>query len=943
MPLWSRVFGSCQIYRLLQVVTSKDHRPDPPETCEAPIRENSVCGLKGLLDSQPRSRLKQAMQKFAKRATKNLSKPFKSSCNRIPANQKVVLEDASTTVVQNIEMEGASSSQKLDSSNNNKHPTTSEILSDSVNQGLSGEPASQVAPSRKEEGFDPQLVDAELQGACDNTQRMRLLGKHATSMASTASNVPVDLAAAEDFETTYLQPLKIINGVLEKIADVWAILVYWTRTNQVIQMHPYTKMALGVLSAASKIIVAQAERDKSIKSLLEQLAEVYHFMTLDDSLSKIESMCGVISKIAQQTLECACFIREYSEMKSFWKRISKNVIAETDDIITQYNDALDGLMQQFCDRTDRDIAIFVQFAGETLDLNGMTYAAGVGLNTMKQCLPGTRKEILSQITDWINDSGDAAKHVMWLSGPAGKGKSAIVHTIANWFEETGGLGSCYCFYCHREADCRHEKIFSTIARDLADHDPGMKRVLANAVKNMTSLKNTTDIVQQWCKLLMETLKKFPGSSVGPVLIVIDVLDESGRVETWQDLLRILAGKLQNTGLPQITELPSNFRILVTSHSLPNIKKGFEGAGHILRLSMDDIRPEAAECDIHAFVSEQLKELLEFQDDHLATLAANSNRLFEWVCLTCKYIKEPEFGSSSMDRFNAVMNRNPGEWKNLLYDMYGFILTEMMPKDKNTPAHKQAMAKFCSVMGQILATTEPLPLVSLNAMQHHFPEDHNHYEVELVIKHMGSLLSGTTNSYTPIRPFIGDFFVERTKGQQCNLAFASLRVMKDGLGFNICDLKLLYLPNSQVTGLSERVKTSIPPHLSFSCRYWATHVQTTDFDDELTKEIRSLFNEKRLMFWIEALGLLDAISDTITMLPLVAKWLKGHSGYEDVQSATMDVQRFMQVFGRMILHSTPHLYLSALPFSLVNCTIATKFMARFSNVLLLRSGETGASD
>jgi hypothetical protein len=66
---------------------------------------------------------------------------------------------------------------------------------------------------------------------------------------------------------------------------------------------------------------------------------------------------------------------------------------------------------------------------------------------------------------------------------------------------------------HREADRRHEKIFSTIARDLADRDPGMKRALADAVKNANSLKNTTDIIQQWRKLLMEPLKKFPASSV----------------------------------------------------------------------------------------------------------------------------------------------------------------------------------------------------------------------------------------------------------------------------------------------------------------------------------------------------------------------------------------------------------------------------------------------
>src|SRR6267154_1260113 len=172
----------------------------------------------------------------------------------------------------------------------------------------------------------------------------------------------------------------------------------------------------------------------------------------------------------------------------------------------------------------------------------MTLAAGAGLDTRKQCLPGTRMEILFQITEWINSIGDDVPRVMWLSGPAGKGKSAIAHTIARWFKDMGRLGSCYCFDRHREADRRHEKIFSTIARNLADHDPEMKRALADAVKNDDSLKSTGDIVQQWHKLVMEPLGKLSGSTAGTVLIVIEV-DKSGGVETRRHLLRILAGKL----------------------------------------------------------------------------------------------------------------------------------------------------------------------------------------------------------------------------------------------------------------------------------------------------------------------------------------------------------------------------------------------------------------
>jgi hypothetical protein len=84
-------------------------------------------------------------------------------------------------------------------------------------------------------------------------------------------------------------------------------------------------------------------------------------------------------------------------------------------------------------------------------------------------------------------------------------------------------------------------------------------------------------------------------------------------------------------------------------------------------------------------------------------------------------------------------------------MYEFILTEIMRKDKHADREIQQtqLATFHSVMGQILSTVEPLPLNSLNAMRSHFPDKNERYAVEVIVEHMGSLLSGTTNSSTPI--------------------------------------------------------------------------------------------------------------------------------------------------------------------------------------------------
>ncbi|KAG2099894.1 uncharacterized protein F5147DRAFT_777206 [Suillus discolor] len=200
-----------------------------------------------LFVQQPRKGFCQSLQKLKNGLTKKLPKHPKRTHNR-------------TTAVQNVDIEGALLSQKsrpLYPSNDNKHLTTSQIPSDSVNQGLSGEPASQATPSGEEEEPDPQLVDVELQGACDGMQSMELLGKHAAPMKSAAGNASASLAVADDFEAAYLQPLKMIGSVLEKIADV----------------HPYAKTVLGMLSAVSKIMIAQAEWDKYTLNLLKKLAD----------------------------------------------------------------------------------------------------------------------------------------------------------------------------------------------------------------------------------------------------------------------------------------------------------------------------------------------------------------------------------------------------------------------------------------------------------------------------------------------------------------------------------------------------------------------------------------------------------------------------------------------------------------------------------------------
>lgn len=114
-------------------------------------------------------------------------------------------------------------------------------------------------------GADPRSA---LQDAQETVKLMTPLSAYVASGQSTVKDSPVDLEAAYNFQDTYLQPLRIFDGVIRTLAEV----------------HPYAKLALSVLSWAAKIILAQADRDTAILGLLQKLGDVYGFITEDKRL-----------------------------------------------------------------------------------------------------------------------------------------------------------------------------------------------------------------------------------------------------------------------------------------------------------------------------------------------------------------------------------------------------------------------------------------------------------------------------------------------------------------------------------------------------------------------------------------------------------------------------------------------------------------------------------
>ena len=434
------------------------------------------------------------------------------------------------------------------------------------------------------------------------------------------------------------------------------------------------------------------------------------------------------------------------------------------------------------------------------------------------------------------------------------------------------------------AEQRDKNIFTTIARDLADRDKQMRRELVAAVHLDTSLKNTTDILQQWKELIMKPALKLSEAMVGPIVIVIDALDESGEADSRQHILRILAGKLDDDE-SRISKLPPNFRILLTSRPLPDIYDALNGVIHVQQKSMDSIPSSLTQCDILQYVSYELSGLKGIQSKEVsASLARASDGLFEWARLACAYIKGDDAGMTAMERFELVITHNKDDYVPLLDSMYKLTLETIFPPDRDMRRNRSVrLDRFRSVMAQILGTAEPLPLASLNVMRHQFAHIRK-TDINTIIRPMGALLSGTTDPAATIRPLhasfpeflmdenrSGEFFIDVSHIHN-DLAFASLGVMKDGLQFNICRLPTSYLPNSEIHDLTERVKRYISPELSYSCRFWTDHLRLTPFNLPLAEAVRGLFNDECLLFWLEVLSLLKTVNTCASWLSNVLQWV-----------------------------------------------------------------------
>ncbi|KAG2154143.1 uncharacterized protein EDB93DRAFT_184093 [Suillus bovinus] len=375
-------------------------------------------------------------------------------------------------------------------------------------------------------------------------------------------------AAAE--QVASVAASEVLTPLLDKIK------IFVQLAGRFAEAHPYTKMAFMVLTAVYQVVDAQFARDRSIHQLVTVMHETYSLVSGVEELKRVESQEKTINSLARQTIECSYFIRDYLQNRSGWKQSFSNALSDIDNKIEIYEATFKELKNAIQHQATIHTQLYVLRVYDMLldhvvkaDLDAMHYAIGASIESQKMADTPPQTEIVESITSWVNQNDE---QIYLLLGPEGTGKSIIACSIARQFGAIMRLGSSY-FFSRVAKDKRNAtNLFSTIARDLADHDPQYMKALWGTVKNKRALRDTIDPLTQFNCFILSPASQM--TWIGPVLVVIDGLEDSGSESDRNDLLIALAGKG--------AELPRNFKLLVTCRPEQDICAAFEGKTHVIQ-------------------------------------------------------------------------------------------------------------------------------------------------------------------------------------------------------------------------------------------------------------------------------------------------------------------------------------------------------------------------
>jgi hypothetical protein len=328
----------------------------------------------------------------------------------------------------------------------------------------------------------------------------------------------------------------------------------------------------------------------------------------------------------------------------------------------------------------------------------------------KACLAKTRLDVIKSILDWIADESSDRKSVLWLYGLAGSGKSTLSTTIAWMMRELHRLGAFFFF--DRDIPERNATTLITmLAYQLAQFDPRIGAKVSQIVENIPGIA-AMPLDFQFTNLLSATALKSVQWSEGPIILVIDGLDECGNETDRKVLMKALS--------KCFSDLPSFLRVVLVSRPEFDIEDTLTAHPAVYSYSLD-IGSVTTREDISEFLRYRFSEIRETTKhphlppdwpgkNRISALIERAGGLFVWASTACLYIESyaPDYRLNELvTQQSAVTTSGP------------FANLDRLYKTGLQSAGSWGDSLFrtdcCNILGAILCVKTPLSYSAIDSL------------------------------------------------------------------------------------------------------------------------------------------------------------------------------------------------------------------------------------
>ncbi|QRW22421.1 Vegetative incompatibility protein HET-E-1 [Rhizoctonia solani] len=555
-----------------------------------------------------------------------------------------------------------------------------------------------------------------------------------------------------------------------------------------------------------------------------------------------------------------------------------------------------------------------------------------GPTNRRTCTEGTRVKVLDELKAWVLEA--AGQSVYWMSGMAGTGKTTIACTFAKWLEAEKLLAAS--FFCTRTStDCQDvTRIIPTVAYQLAQYSIPFRSALCDILGNNSDI-GSKDIAAQFEKLILEPLNRMKDDIPDGMVVVIDALDEckdQGGV-----------GKLLDMLFKHAAQLPVRFFVTSRPESGIYATMAAHAASHEA-IHLHKIEESLVSADIKLYLEEVLAPISPQVSD-IEELVRRSGVLFIYAATLFRYILPTGRKANSQKRLRDIMAMAPeAVMGHAQIDLLYTVVLKSALEDEETNEEEKNDVR--AVLNTVLLAQEPIGIQTIAALGGVGDTS----RVEYALRSLSSVLyeSGTGLVSTLHASFPDFMFDDKRSGTYfCDAPKHSLlvvrrcfEVMKKQLRMNICNLPSSFMRDKDVKNLNELIESNISPLLTYVCRYWANHLRPVLEVDEMQAALGE-FVSTRLLFWMEVLSVRSELSTGAGTVQLMnaKQWLTSFEPQESRSKLAVTMEDAINFVAGHITspasESTPHIYISSLPFCARSSYIYKHYWPRMQGLVELK--------